>query len=105
MAFVWDEMGTDIAQYLPNVDACNVLISMLQVGREDSTVSPPALRPCSYCALPSDLSSAPAAAHRGARKRCACGVPQMNLIEQIVQIGSVLLQSANGCYILSELYG
>ena len=29
----------------------------------------------------------------------------MNLIEQIVQIGSVLLQSANGCYILSELYG
>ena len=41
MAFVWDEMGIDIAQYLPNVDACNVLISMLQVGREDSTVRPP----------------------------------------------------------------
>ena len=40
MAFVWDEMGIDIAQYLPNVDACNVLISMLQVGREDSTVRP-----------------------------------------------------------------
>ena len=28
----------------------------------------------------------------------------MNLLEQIVQLGSILLQSENGCVVLTELY-